>query len=158
MNTRLRERLALERALRRALDNNELSVAYQPCFELRTLRTVSLEALVRWRTADGVYVAPSRFIPLAEQSNLIVELGEYVLRSVCQQLGEWQRERLPVVPISVNISVRQLEKVPLTEVLESLAQQSGIDASLVHFEITESAAMQNSQQQVGLLQGLRNLG
>ena len=96
MNARLHERLGLERALRQALDNNELFVEYQPCFDLQTLRTVSLEALIRWRTADGAYIPPSRFIPIAEQSNLIVEIGDYVLRRVCLQLSEWQRERLPL--------------------------------------------------------------
>jgi diguanylate cyclase (GGDEF)-like protein len=158
MNTRLRERLGLERALRQALDNNELFVEYQPCFDLQTLRTVSLEALIRWRTADGTYIPPSRFIPIAEQSNLIVEIGAYVLRRVCLQLSEWQRERLPLVPVSVNISVRQFETTPLASVVSGLAQELGIDASLLHFEITESAAMQNSQQQLGSLQALRNLG
>ena len=158
MNARLRERLELERALRQALDNNELSIEYQPCFDLQTLRTVSLEALIRWRTAAGVYIPPSRFIPIAEQSNLIMEIGAWVLRQVCLQLSEWQRERLPLVPVSVNISVRQFERTPLASVVSGLAQELGIDASLLHFEITESAAMQNSQQQLGSLQALRNLG
>ena len=158
MNARLRERLELERALRQALDNNELTVEYQPCFELQTLRTVSLEALLRWRTSSGKDIPPSRFIPIAEQSNLIVEIGDYVLRRVCLQLSEWQRERLPLVPVSVNISARQFEKTPLASVVSGLTQELGIDASLLHFEITESAAMQNSQQQLGSLQALRNLG
>jgi diguanylate cyclase (GGDEF)-like protein len=158
MNARLRERVGLERALRQALDNNELFVEFQPCFDLQTMRTVSLEALIRWRTADGTQIPPSRFIPIAEQSNLIIEIGDYVLRRVCEQLSEWQRERLPLVPVSVNISVRQFEKTPLASVVSGLAQELGIDASLLHFEITESAAMQNSQQQLGSLQALRNLG
>jgi diguanylate cyclase (GGDEF)-like protein len=158
MNARLRERVELERALHQALDSDELTVEYQPCFDLQTLRTVSFEALIRWRTASGEYIPPSRFIPIAEQSNLIVEVGDYVLRRVCQQLGEWQRERLPLVPVSVNISARQFEATPLASRVAALAQDLGIDASLVHFEITESAAMQNSHQQLGALQALRNLG
>ena len=158
MNTRLNERVGLERALRHALDNNELFVEYQPCFDLQTMRTVSLEALLRWRTADGMLIPPSRFIPIAEQSNLIVEIGEYVLRRVCQQLSEWQRQRVPLVPVSVNISVRQIENAPLASLVTQLAQELGIDANLLYFEITESAAMQNSQQQLGALQALRNLG
>ena len=158
MNTRLNERVGLERALRLALDNNELFVEYQPCFDLQTMRTVSLEALIRWRTADGMLIPPSRFIPIAEQSNLIVEIGEYVLRRVCQQLSEWQRQRVPLVPVSVNISVRQIENAPLAGLVTGLAQELGIDANLLYFEITESAAMQNSQQQLGALQALRNLG
>jgi len=158
MNARLRERVELERALHQALDNDELTVEYQPCFDLQSLRTVSLEALVRWRTASGSYIPPSRFIPIAEQSNLILDIGDYVLRKVCEQLSEWQRDRVPLVPISVNISVRQFETTPLASRVAALAQELGIDASLVHFEITESAAMQNSQQQLGALQALRNLG
>lgn len=158
MNARLRERVDLERALHHALDNDELTVEYQPCFDLQTLRTVSLEALIRWRTASGSYIPPSRFIPIAEQSNLIVAVGDFVLRQVCQQLSEWQRERVPLVPISVNISVRQFESTPLASRVAALAQEFGIDAGLIHFEITESAAMQNSQQQLGALQALRNLG
>jgi diguanylate cyclase (GGDEF)-like protein len=158
LNARLRERVELERALHRALDNNELIVEYQPFFDLATLRTVSLEALLRWRTPAGSYIPPSRFIPIAEQSHLILEIGDYVLRQVCLQLSEWQRQMVPLVPISVNISVRQFETTPLASRVAALAQEHGIDASLVHFEITESAAMQNSEQQLGALQALRNLG
>jgi diguanylate cyclase (GGDEF)-like protein len=158
MNARLRERFGLERALRQALVRNELSIEYQPSFDLQTLRPVSLEALIRWRTADGTYVPPSRFIPIAEQSGLIVEIGEWVLRTVCLQLSEWQRQHVPLLPVSVNISVRQFEHTPLAAFVSVLAEELGIDASLLHFEITESAAMQNSHQHLGALQALRNLG
>jgi diguanylate cyclase (GGDEF)-like protein len=158
MNARLRERFGLERALRQALERNELSVEYQPSFDLQTLRPVSLEALIRWRTADGTYIPPSRFIPIAEQSGLIVDIGDWVLRTVCLQLSEWQRQHVPLLPVSVNISVRQFEHVQLATVVSVLADELGIDASLLHFEITESAAMQNSQQHLGSLQALRNLG
>jgi diguanylate cyclase (GGDEF)-like protein len=158
MNARLRERFGLERALRQALERNELTIAYQPSFDLQTLRPVSLEALLRWRTADGTYIPPSRFIPIAEQSGLIVDIGEWVLRTVCLQLSEWQRQHVPLLPVSVNISVRQFEHTQLADVVAALADELGIDASLLHFEITESAAMQNSQQHLGSLQALRNLG
>jgi diguanylate cyclase (GGDEF)-like protein len=158
MDARLSERLGLERALRQALDHNELSVEYQPCYDLQTLRPVSLEALVRWRGPDGCLIPPSHFIPIAEQSNLIVELGEWVLGRVCQQLAAWQREQVPLIPISVNISVRQFERTALASLAAGLAQELGIDANLLHFEITETSAMSNSQEQLGLLQALRKLG
>ncbi|MBS0418600.1 MAG: EAL domain-containing protein [Proteobacteria bacterium] len=158
MNARLRERFGLERALRQALERNELSIEYQPCFDLQTLRPVSLEALIRWRQADGSYIPPSRFIPIAEQSGLIVDIGDWVLRQVGLQLSEWQRQHVPLLPVSVNISVQQFEHVQLASVVSVLADELGIDASLLHFEITESAAMQNSQQHLGSLQALRNLG
>ena len=158
MNARLSERFSLERSLRQALERNELSLEYQPSFDLQTLRPVSLEALIRWKTADGTYIPPSRFIPIAEQSGLIVDIGEWVLRTVCLQLSEWQRHHVPLLPVSVNISVRQFEHTEMATLVSTLAEELGIDASLLHFEITESAAMQNSQQHLGLLQALRNLG
>ena len=158
MNARLRERFGLERALRQALERNELSLEYQPCFDLQSMRPVGLEALIRWRQADGTYIPPSRFIPIAEQSGLIVDIGDWVLRQVGLQLSEWQRQHVPLLPVSVNISVRQFEHVNLATVVSVLADELGIDASLLHFEITESAAMQNSQQHLGSLQALRNLG
>ncbi len=158
MNTRLRERLWLERALKEALEGDELSIEYQPCFDLQTRRPVSLEALLRWRSSDGELVPPSRFIPVAEQSGLIVQIGDWVLRRVCQQLAEWQRTHVPLVPVSVNISVRQLEHSQLAATVTTLSQEVGIDASLLHFEITESVAMHNSQQYMGALQALRMLG
>jgi diguanylate cyclase (GGDEF)-like protein len=158
MNARLRERFGLERALRQALERNELSIEYQPCFDLQSLRPVSLEALIRWRQSDGSFIPPSRFIPIAEQSGLIVDIGDWVLRTVGLQLSEWQRQHVPLLPVSVNISVQQFEHVQLASVVSALADELGIDASLLHFEITESAAMQNSQQHLGSLQALRNLG
>lgn len=158
MNARLRERFGLERDLRQALERHELFLEYQPCFDLQSLRPVSLEALIRWRTADGTLVPPSRFIPIAEQSSLIVDIGEWVLRTVCLQLSEWQRQHVPLLPVSVNISVRQFEHTQLASAVAVLADEMGIDASLLHFEITESAAMQNSPQQLGALQALRNQG
>jgi diguanylate cyclase (GGDEF)-like protein len=158
MNAHLRERLWLERALRQALDAEQLSVEYQPCYDLKTLRPVSLEALLRWRFPDGSFIPPSRFIPIAEESNLIVEIGEWVLAKVCQQLAAWQREQVPLLPVSVNISVRQFEHTPLASLTAGLSQQLGIDANLLHFEITETTAMQSSGAHLGLLQALRNLG
>jgi predicted signal transduction protein with EAL and GGDEF domain len=106
--------------LRQALDNNELSIEYQPCFDLQTLRTVSLEALLRWRTADGTYIP--RFIPIAEQSNLIAETGDWVLRRVCLQLSEWQ-SAFAARPRVCQHLVRQFEKTPLASVVSGLAQE-----------------------------------
>ncbi|HEY6483313.1 MAG TPA: bifunctional diguanylate cyclase/phosphodiesterase, partial [Steroidobacteraceae bacterium] len=158
LNAQLSERLALEQSLRIALRQDELSIAYQPCFELQTLRPVSLEALIRWQTADGSFIPPSRFIPIAEQSGLIVEIGDWVLRRVCLQLSDWQRQHVPLLPVSVNLSVQQFEHIALATRVAALASEVGIDANLLHFEITESAAMQNSQHYLGALQALRNLG
>jgi diguanylate cyclase (GGDEF)-like protein len=158
MNARLSERLGMERALRRAIDAGELFVEYQPSFDLRTLRPVSFEALVRWRTAEGSLVPPSRFIPVAEQSGFIVELGEWVLRRVCDQLADWQRANVPLLPISVNLSVRQFEQPGLADAVAAIVRAAGIESRLLHFEITETGAMQTSEQNLGALHALRNLG
>lgn len=158
MNARLSERLSMEAALRRAIDAGELFVEYQPSFDLRTLRPVSFEALVRWRTADGVLVPPARFIPIAEQSGAIVEIGEWVLKRVCEQLAAWQRLRVPLLPVSVNLSVRQFEQPGLADTVAGIAAGAGIEPRLLYFEITETGAMQTSEQNLGALHALRNLG
>lgn len=158
MITRLRERLEIERALREALERDELYLEYQPCYDLTTLRPVSLEALLRWRSPSGTWIAPSSFIPIAEQSGLIVEIGRWVLRRVCWQLAEWQRAHVPLLPVSVNVSPRQFEQPGLAETVSMLTRELGVDANLLHFEITESAAMQTSAAYLGALHTLRNLG
>lgn len=158
MNARLTERLGMERALRRAIDAGELFVEYQPSFDLRTLQTVSFEALVRWRTAEGSLIPPSRFIPVAEQSGFIVELGDWVLKRVCLQLAEWRRAGLPLLPVSVNLSVRQFEQPGLPQSVAAIARGLGIDTHLLHFEITETGAMRTSEQNLGALHALRDLG
>ncbi len=158
MNVRLNERLGMERALRRAIDKGELFVEYQPAYDLRTLRPVSFEALVRWRTAEGSLIPPSRFIPIAEQSGFIVELGEWVLKRVCAQLADWRDARVPLLPVSVNLSVRQFELPGLAEKVAGIAHAAGIETKLLYFEITETGAMQTSEQNLGALHALRNLG
>jgi diguanylate cyclase (GGDEF)-like protein len=158
MNARLSERLLIERALRKALDSGELTLEYQPSFDLRTAKPMSFEALLRWRSAEHGVIPPSRFIPIAEQSGLIVEIGEWVLKRVCRQLAEWQDQHLPLLPVSVNISPRQFEMAGLADKVAALARDHGIGPHLLYFEITETAVMQNSEAQLGALQALRNLG
>jgi diguanylate cyclase (GGDEF)-like protein len=158
MNARLSERLGMERALRRAIDKGELFVEYQPSFDLRTLRPVSFEALVRWRTAEGSLIPPSRFIPVAEQSGFIVEIGEWVLKRVCVQLAQWSAAQVPLLPVSVNLSVRQFEQPGLAESVAAIARSVGVEMNLLYFEITETGAMQTSEQNLGALHALRNLG
>jgi diguanylate cyclase (GGDEF)-like protein len=158
MNVRLNERLGMERALRRAIEKGELFVEYQPSYDLRTLRPVSFEALVRWRTAEGSLIPPSRFIPIAEQSGYIVDLGEWVLKRVCRQLAEWRDAHVALLPVSVNLSVRQFEQPGLAENVAAMAYAAGIEPNLLYFEITETGAMQTSEHNLGALHALRNLG
>jgi diguanylate cyclase (GGDEF)-like protein len=158
MNARLSERLGIERALRKALDSGELSLEYQPSYDLRNVKPIGFEALLRWRSAEHGMIPPSRFIPIAEQSGLIVEIGEWVLRRVCRQLAEWQEMHVPLLPVSVNISPRQFEMAGLADKVAALCREFGIGPHLLYFEITETAVMQKSEAQLGALQALRNLG
>ena len=158
MQTELSDRLELEHALRRAIDGGQLFLEYQPSFDLDSGAPAGFEALVRWNHPHLGIVPPGRFIPIAEQGSLILELGLWVLRQVCRQLADWHREGLPLLPVSINVTPRQFELGRLVDTVAGLTREFDIDANLLHFEITESAAMQHSEQHLGALQALRQLG
>jgi diguanylate cyclase (GGDEF)-like protein/PAS domain S-box-containing protein len=158
MRVQLSERLELEHALRRAIGTEQLFLEYQPSFDLRSGMPAGFEALLRWRHPELGLVPPGRFIPLAEQGSLVLELGAWVLRQVCRQLGEWRREGLSVLPVSINLTPRQFEQGRLAELLAGLAREFDLEVSWLQFEITESAAMQNSAAYLAALHALRALG
>ncbi len=158
MRAQLSERLELEHALRRAIGTEQLFLEYQPCFELRTESPAGFEALLRWRHPRLGLIPPARFIPIAEHDNLVLELGAWVLRQVCRQLGEWNREGLRLLPVSINLTPRQFEYGRLAELVTGLAREFDIEPKWLQFEITESAAMQNSASYLAVLQALRRLG
>jgi diguanylate cyclase (GGDEF)-like protein/PAS domain S-box-containing protein len=160
MNARLTERLQLENALREALESDRLHVEYQPAFDLKSGKPVSFEALLRWTHPELGQVPPARFIAVAEQSGLIFDLGRYVLRAACAQLAGWQRlGGVQLLPVSINVSARQFNETRrLSDQVAECVREFGVDASLLHFEITESAVMQHLEQHLGTLQALRNLG
>src|SRR5579883_271785 len=158
MQAQLSDRLELEHALRRAIGGGQLFIEYQPSFDLDSGAPVGFEALLRWNHPQLGLVPPGRFIPIAEQGNLILDLGLWVLRRVCRQLSEWHTEGLPLLPVSINVTPRQFEHGRLVETISGLTREFDVDANLLHFEITESAAMQHSEQHLGALQALRQLG
>ncbi len=158
MNVRLLERVALEQALRHAIGTEQLYVEYQPVVDMTTGCIVALEALARWRHPEMGLVPPVRFIPVAEESGAIVELGEHVLRQVCNQLVEWTREGLPLVPVSINVSPQQFARGRFQDTVESVTREHAIDPSLLWLEITENAVMHDIEQHLGSLHALRRLG
>jgi len=158
LKEQLAQRLELEHALRRALGTDQLFIEYQPSFDLATRWPAGFEALLRWRHPELGLVSPVRFVPIAEQSNLILELGAWVLRQVCRQLAQWRQEGFKILPVSINLTPRQYEHGRLPELIAGLAREFGIEASWLQFEITESAAMQNSAGFLPTLQALRRLG
>lgn len=158
MNVRLMERVALEQALRRAVGTEQLFLEYQPIVDLPSRAIVGLEALLRWQHPDLGLVPPARFIPVAEQCGAIIDLGEHVIRQVCRQIAEWMKEGLPCVPVSINISPKQFERGRLQDTIESITREYGVDASLLAFEITEGAVMNDIEQHLGTLHALRRMG
>jgi diguanylate cyclase (GGDEF)-like protein/PAS domain S-box-containing protein len=155
----LRERLDLEAALRLAMDRNELVLHYQPIVELKTGAIYGVEALVRWDHPEYGRLMPQHFVPLAEETGLIVALGAWVLREGCQQLQTW-RQQYPHLRLamSINISGRQLQGTGLDEALRSAVATSGVDPKAVVLEITESVLMQQTDTVLERLQQLKGLG
>lgn len=152
------ERLALETALRHALRDDQLDLHYQPQVDLVRGRIVGVEALLRWQHPTLGRIAPDRFIPIAEETGLIVAIGDWVLRHAVEQAAAWQRAGLPPLRMAVNLSARQLLQPELARRIESLLASAGLDARLFGVEVTESMLIGNFDQAVQHLQALRALG
>jgi diguanylate cyclase (GGDEF)-like protein/PAS domain S-box-containing protein len=158
MNERALQRVQMEAALRRALERNEFRLVYQPKADLTTGRICGFEALLRWQHPERGTVSPAEFIPVLEETGLIVPVGEWVLRSACAQITAWQRRDLKVPPISVNLSARQFEEKDLRDTVQKILRESGVDPSLVEFEITESLLMHDPEGAARTLSSLKESG
>jgi diguanylate cyclase (GGDEF)-like protein len=152
------ERLALETNLRRALECNELSLHYQAKVDFKTGSITGVEALLRWNNPQLGSVPPTQFIPLAEETGLIVPIGRWVLRTACAQSVAWQRDGLPPVRMSVNLSMRQLADEGLTREIAAVLRETGLDPDLLELEVTESMIMNNSERAVRVLTAIKALG
>jgi diguanylate cyclase (GGDEF)-like protein len=160
MHARASKRLQLRSQLEVALEQNEFELHFQPLVELADQQIVGAEALVRWRRADGALVAPGQFIPLCEQTGMIVPLGAWVLREACTQGAIWQRRFPQIEPISlsVNISPRQLLELDFIEALATIVRDTGFDASLLILEITENVFIEDVSIMIERLHVIRELG
>ena len=160
MRSEAASRLPAETALRRALDNGEISVHYQPIVSPQDGHVVGLEALARWTDGTGNIHAPSRFIGIAEETGLIVPLGEVVLGQACRQVGQLNRSfpERPPLSVSVNLSARQLETPGLIETVESMLRSSDLDACDLWLEITETLLMEERETCLSALNALSELG
>ncbi len=158
MNASAFNRLAMEVQLRQAIERNELVLHYQPKLELTTGRVTGVEALIRWRHPTIGMVSPLEFIPLAEESGLILPIGDWVLEQACQQLAQWDRAGHPPLSVAVNLSARQFRHGSLEQkVLDSL-QQAGVAPQRLELEITESSIMQDVETAVRTMHRLRDRG
>jgi diguanylate cyclase (GGDEF)-like protein len=143
--------------LRHAIEYEEFQLYYQPKISLDTGRIIGAEALIRWDLADIGMVPPAHFIPFAEQSGLIVPIGEWVLRTACAQNRTWQNAGLPMIPVAVNLSPYQINQ-DLVAMVKQVLSDTGLDACSLELEITENVVMKDAEKIVAMLNALKALG
>lgn len=158
MESALSDRLKLENDLRRALERDEITVFYQPVIDTASGRIAGVEALVRWLHPEQGVVSPADFIPIAEETGLILPLGERVLRSACVQARAWLDSGQTDLHVAVNLSARQLEQPELRDIVRRALDDSGLPPSALVLEITESVVMAHAAENINLLRELRDLG
>jgi diguanylate cyclase (GGDEF)-like protein/PAS domain S-box-containing protein len=158
LNFLLSKRLEIESRLRKAIDNEEFFLRYQPQVELATGRISGMEALVRWNDPQKGEIFPKDFIFVAEELGLIVPIGEWVFRTACRQLRQWEEDGLPPVTISINISPRQFMSRRLVSTLLGIVRETGANPRQIELEITETMIMRNIEQSVETLTQLRSVG
>ncbi|MBM4202262.1 MAG: EAL domain-containing protein, partial [Gammaproteobacteria bacterium] len=153
-----KERLQLETRLRRALERQEFIICYQPIVTVADNRLIGAEALVRWQPPGEPLVPPAAFIPLAEETGLIVPLGEWVLRQACTQAKTWQDAGLSFEQVAINLSVRQFQHPELARVVQTVLVETELSADCLELEITESSLMGTGEQAVANLRGIKGMG
>jgi diguanylate cyclase (GGDEF)-like protein/PAS domain S-box-containing protein len=158
MNVSALKRLTIEGKLRGAIAADELSLQFQPQFDLGTGLISGMEALLRWNNAELGAVPPSEFIPIAEETGLILPIGEWVLRTACAQAKAWHDERLPVARVAVNVSGLQLSQRGFPELVSAVLRDTGLPPELLELEITESVVMQNEGWAEHVLKALKTIG
>lgn len=158
MNARALKRLELESNLRRAIDREELEVYYQPQIEYASGKVVGAEALVRWHHPTLGFLPPAEFIPLAEDTGVIEELGAWVMRTACAEAGRWHAEGFEDVRIAINVSTREFRNPNFYERMLETLQQTGLDPRKLEVELTETTMMANTNAAVELLRKIRKLG
>jgi EAL domain-containing protein (putative c-di-GMP-specific phosphodiesterase class I) len=150
--------MSLEAKLRRGLERDEFRLHYQPLVDLRTGQVTGLEALIRWQEPELGMVSPIRFIPVAEDTGLILPIGEWVLRTACAQNKAWQGQGLAHVRVAVNLSAHQFRQKDLARQIQGILFASGLEPKYLEVELTESMLMQNVEQAIDTMLELRGLG
>jgi len=158
MNIPYMEKLSLDTGIHRALDKNEFGLVYQPQINLRTGEIVGIEALLRWNHPEHGVISPAEFIPFAEESGLIVDIGHWVIQNACAELSHWRLAGLPEVRMSINISARQLSEDSIVENIINILEEYDVPGSCLELEITEHAIMNDMDNVIRKLKELSNCG
>lgn len=158
MNVAMLKRLDLEANLRRSVERDQLVLFYQPLIDISTRQLVGMEALLRWMHHDLGLVAPGEFIPLAEETGLIVPIGRWVLRTASQQLHRWHAEGFEWLRMAVNVANRQLREPDFVSDVQEIILETGVEPSHLELEVTESSVMKNDRKTLEVLQELRKIG
>ncbi len=158
MNSKALEHLTIEYRLHKALEQNEFLVYYQPQVDIRTNAVVGAEALIRWRHPEIGLVSPGEFIPIAEETGLIIPIGEWVLRTACSQVKQWRRLGHEDLRISVNLSARQFQQQVILDKVREAIEEADLPVNTLELEITESIGMKNAELTVRILSALREMG
>lgn len=159
MNQKVLDELEMETSLRNALKNNEFLLHYQPQFDLKTNKIIGVEVLIRWNRPAVGFVSPARFIPHAEKTDLIINIGEWVLRTACSQCMEWQKEGIMPLRISVNLSGTQLKRHDLLlETVDKILAETQLPPNLLELELTEGVIMENAEVTINTLHKLKSMG
>ena len=158
MTDSMHERLALENDLRRAMAAGEFELSFQPVLSARSGRIITAEALLRWRHPRRGVIGPSSFVPLAEETGLMIPLGEWVIREACRYGAAWRLSHGTEIRVAVNLSATQFRHQNLVEVIRSALATVNLDARCLEIELTESAVMTNPEESVGVLKQLRKMG
>jgi len=158
LNAKALKRLTLENKLRRAIERNEFIVYYQPKVDINTWQIVGAEALVRWKDPQLGLISPAEFIPLAEETGLIVPIGNWVSKTACSQIKQWHSEGFDCLGVSVNLCARQFQEQDLVSTVIEILEQSGLEPKYLELEITESSIMTNTDLAVKVLTELKQMG
>jgi diguanylate cyclase (GGDEF)-like protein len=153
-----RERLEIEAELRGALAQGQLALHYQPKIDIATGEMRSVEALIRWHHPRRGFILPGEFIPIAEESGLIIEIGDWVIREACRQAREWQQRKLPFLRVAVNVSPLQFCQANFVKKVNAALKEHSLDATYLEIELTEATLMSNAETSVALLEQLSELG
>jgi EAL domain-containing protein (putative c-di-GMP-specific phosphodiesterase class I) len=158
INTQCQQRLSLEASLRRALDRNELVLYYQPKLDVQTNAVAGVEALLRWHIKDHGSIAPFDFISMAEETGLMIPIGEWVMSHACKQLAEWHQAGKAPIGMAVNLSAVQFQNPEIHDIFKRIIENSGIDPRLMTLELTESMLLEDIENKIESMKRLKGLG